>query len=524
MEPFLETKDIQGNIEPGFRMPFQKIYALRISKATETASLVRYLLPMVTSMQEAMDFHEIRINKAKTTGQFGFKSYQLITENKCWLNVSLGRDLLKKLKIEAASEQDSSFAAGLYAKSKSLGDPTNIDNPGNPNKWVVGYGSNISDMFLIFASNSSDYLESRTADILYQMQSIATFEIIYQERAERLADDTEHFGFKDGISQPDIRGVVQTHPVVYYNPRTIVSGNNDPAQPEYSSPGRILLWPGQFIFGYPVQSDVSYRDPVMVTTDPILKNGSFLVFRRLRQLVKEFYAYTDGVAASLAKLDTCYAKPDYLRSKIIGRDKASSNSLLQATNTNPLLINHFLYADSLVDMQLQDGTTVTSPVSDPLGLVCPFFAHIRKVNPRDSITNRWNDRNTLKLRIMRRGIPFGPKYDHENTANPSNDQERGLLFLSYQTKINQFEILINDWVNSQANPEAGDGIDMLIGQQRPLGDANSCTAKLTVNGQPFQLSNMTDFVVPTGGEYLFTPSITLLKKLSATEIKKDDKQ
>src|SRR5437588_369889 len=49
----------------------------------------------------------------------------------------------------------------------------------------------------------------------------------------------EHFGFKDGVSQPGIRGI--TDP-------------DDPiANPNQGHPGQDLLWPGEFVLGYPQQ-------------------------------------------------------------------------------------------------------------------------------------------------------------------------------------------------------------------------------------------------------------------------------
>ena len=43
-----------------------------------------------------------------------------------------------------------------------------------------------------------------------------------------------------------------------------------------------------------------------------------------------------------------------------------------------------------------------------LGRVCPHFAHIRKVNPRDSVTDLGKTGDTLLRMLLRRGITFGP--------------------------------------------------------------------------------------------------------------------
>lgn len=515
MEPLLEMDDIQGNIEPGFRMPFQKIVAIKLADEKQLAPLLTYLLPMVTTMREAMAYHANRLTMAKASGVFGKKSFDLVAGDQFWLNVSVGKALLDKFRITSPMEADHSFAMGQYQQSRFLGDPTDPTAEGFPGNWKIGSETTQSDVFLVLAADTPQYLEAQSNTIINAMHQKGRFVILYQENAERPADDTEHFGFKDGISQPVLRGLTQLSPLTYYTPRQVKSGNSDPEQPEFAGPGKILIWPGQFIFGYPTQSGTSYRDPGAIQNEPDLRNGSFLVFRRLKQLVKEFYDYTNQQSAILAQSDPQYKNADVLRSKIVGRSKSSAESLLFDAPQAPSLINHFQYGNGLNPMVLQDGTAVESSVNDPLGSMCPFFAHVRKVNPRDVPSNRGSGKTTLALRIMRRGIPFGPQYDHKHPENASNGQERGLLFMSYQTSIReQFEPLVNDWMNSDVNPEGGEGFDLLIGQNNRSGQGRLRTAMLTVNGQDHTLSAMNDFIVPTGGEYLFTPSLSLLKRLS----------
>src|SRR5262249_10563611 len=135
------------------------------------------------------------------------------------------------------------------------------------------------------------------------------------------------------------------------------------------------------------------------------------------------------------------------------------------------------------------------------GEICPFAAHIRRTNPRDDM-----DKNEAQThRLLRRGIPYGELDDKIN---------RGLLFLAYQTSIeNQFEyvqkLANNPWVK-----EANAGYDPIIGQNNrdhPL------TFRVTdKDGQhkPVDLPT-TRWVIPTGGGYFFAPSIKALKEVLA---------
>jgi Dyp-type peroxidase family len=513
-EPILAIDDIQGNIEPGFRLPFQKVVALRLKDTETAAAALAYLLPIVTTMRTAMDFHADRIRKAKAQHVFGVRSYQLTAGDVFWMNVHLGRDLLAKLQVLSPAAADASFQAGLYQQSKLLGDPQDSGAEGYTDNWVIGSKDRLSDILLVLGSTTADVLHDRAAALLAGLEAVAGYDLLYQEDGARLADGREHFGFPDGVSQPYLRGVLRSAPVEYYNPRTIVAGNDSSDDPEYSAPGKMLIWPGQYIFGYPMQSGTDYRQPIPGNTDPQLKNGSFLVFRRLRQDVKAFYDFTAQQSAVLKTLDAAYADPDLLRSKLIGRSKQTGDSVLFTGAQPNDLLNHFNYIGALGTMKMADGAEINSTVSDPLATTCPYFAHIRKVNPRDAPNNRGDGRATLTLRILRRGIPFGPVYDHLHTDNPVNASERGLLFLGYQSSIrDQFEVLVFDWMNSAVNPEGGPGYDLLIGQNNNTGQNRVRSAQLPVNGQLFTISCPTDFVIPTGGEYLFAPSLTLLRTL-----------
>lgn len=71
---------------------------------------------------------------------------------------------------------------------------------------------------------------------------------------------------------------------------------------------------------------------------------------------------------------------------------------------------------------------------------CPFAAHTRKTNPRFDL----NGQNipTEKNRIVRSGIPFGPELSQDEIANKKTAQDRGLLFVSYQSNIaNGFQFI-----------------------------------------------------------------------------------
>jgi len=67
--------------------------------------------------------------------------------------------------------------------------------------------------------------------------------------------------------------------------------------------------------------------------------------------------------------------------------------------------------------------------TDETGKLCPFAAHLRKMNPRAGIPGLAEVR---KRRIMRQGIPYGPEVTFEEMFNKKSDPkfDRGLLFVS----------------------------------------------------------------------------------------------
>ncbi len=89
-------------------------------------------------------------------------------------------------------------------------------------------------------------------------------------------------------------------PDVFLTPRLLVTP--PPGDVEFASPGEPLVWPGEFVFGYPSGNRNSPGGPVppAALSPTWLKNGSLLVFRRLRQDVGGFHTFLRTAAAALA--------------------------------------------------------------------------------------------------------------------------------------------------------------------------------------------------------------------------------
>ncbi|MBV9211660.1 MAG: Dyp-type peroxidase, partial [Acidobacteria bacterium] len=322
----------------------------------------------------------------------------------------------------------------------------------------------------------------------------------------------EHFGFKDGVSQPGMRGKASDAPGDFITPRYI--NPTDSRSSLFAKPGQLLVWPGQFLLGMQRQNPEDLYTPAAEAANfpAWAKYGSYLVCRRLRQDVKAFWQFAADTASSLGLPSQQFA------SMLVGRWPSGAPVMrtpsadIPALGADDLASNHFLFDDntrpsSLIPISGYPGDTYPAARADMLGAVCPHFAHVRKVNPRDSATDLGKVADSLTRMIMRRGIPFGTAVAGVKNPSPALlKKERGLMFICYQSSIeDQFEFLTNRWANTQAQPNVG-GHDLIIGQEGSQGSRERFV-DFPIGGKSVRLSVKTEWVIPTGGGYFFAPPI-----------------
>jgi Dyp-type peroxidase family len=484
--PELEREEIQGNILAGFNKDYASfLFFVLPNDTTEAKAWLSDLVAEVATTQEVGAFNAL----FKTIRA---RHHQREVIEATWMNLAFTCDGLAALGV-ASSDLDllpEDFREGMRARAARIGD--NDDNA--PGHWPAGLGTAEIHVLMTVASDSGSDRDEEVAHFVRHAARHGVTLVFQQDgMTRRDAPGHEHFGFKDGISQPGIDGFT-TDPI----------------------PGQDLIAPGEFVLGYPLQNPVPVPqpgnpgyDPAVAPPDPLnpqpswLRNGSFLVFRRLTQDVAGFQEFVRQAAQADSWSE------DLLGAKLVGRYR--SGAPLEGANNDQ--------ADPAVATpDVLDDSTINNfeYAPDPDGTQVPRAAHIRKAYPRDQIEP--GEQEAERHRILRRGIPFGHSFHSGGRpASPyapdaAFPQDRGLCFVCYQRSItDQFEFIQGQWVNNESFPQTTDGVDPIISQASQTRSMTIPTAPTT----PLQLTKQ--WVTTTGGEYFFASSISAMRQFAGSD-------
>jgi Dyp-type peroxidase family len=496
--PALDLDEIQGDVLIGLQKNFEQFIFFEIMDAKAFKFALRHrIAPRITTTRTVHQ-RELELQEHKKHGDHSL--LHLVG-----LNLGFTNNGILKL-VPGADLKDPSFKLGAKSQAHLMGDPFDMANPQTPpTTWLQEFLSDsIHGVFLVTGET-----ESSVNDEAHHVLNIlgSAISVVYEEMGKLrpgLERGHEHFGWLDGVSQPGIKGLTDVFP------------------------GQRLLDAGFFVFGYP--QPVVPPEPQPPPPDWV-RNGSFMVFRRLRQLVPEFASFILDQAAHVQGTDpngnvlTVGMDPVLLGARLVGRWKSGAPLALTPSQDDttlgkdPAQNNNFDFADDQAQRR------------------CPFGAHIRKTNPRE-------DRTPEEIavdphRIIRAGIPYGPE------VSEGAERDRGLMFVCYQTSIpNQFEFVQTKWVNNanfvfgktRPSPPNPPGENITVGFDPIISENTTPPAGQPPTGQPqprtgtdepipnYPTGNVRStlnlpvqgFVVPTGGGYFFVPSISALKnELSA---------
>jgi Dyp-type peroxidase family len=359
------------------------------------------------------------------------------------------------------------FREGMAARACAIGDVGVND----PQRWEQELASGPRHVLVSTYCVTGALLEQGAAELRRRIAQAGSGVRIVHEVDGGLVDhgrhrlSREHFGFADGFSQPDVRGM---H-----------SGSREGEGTRHRFGWRSVA-PGEFVLGYPDEDGQLPPAPAA----PLGRNGSFLVVRKLHQHVARFHRFLREAASG-------EWGEEELAARVVGRWRDGSPLALSPLRPDPAVarsksINRFGYAD------------------DPDGLRCPVGAHVRRSNPRDALG--WQGRLTRRHRIIRRGMSYG---EAPVDLAIEDKVERGLLFACYQASISrQFELIQRRWLGDGNAFGLGGDADFLLGPADPDG-------KMAIPGHPPKLlSPIPEFITLRGGDYFFAPGLTALRALA----------
>ena len=511
-EPLLDADQIQGNIFPGFSKDHQTLLFLRIDCPKSFSKWLCGFMSSVATTADVLDFN--RLYK-RLRSRMGGTEPDLRTT---WANIAFSFKGLKKLEQPGMNLDDfvdAAFKAGHLARSQQgeLGDPVGSKRMGDPEMWLIGGPKSEADVVLLLAADTRADLNTRVQQVVETLFPYLSPEgetigsgvsILFRQDGDILPGAMaghEHFGFKDGISQPGIRG--------WLPDATPLTPSQNSENLAHGKPGQVLLWPGEFVFGYPGQDpnqDLSKpgKDPLKNEdrkAPEFARNGSFLVFRRLRQDVGGFHQFMNQLASRFG------VATELVGAKMVGRWPSGAPTVLAPTANNP----------ALADDDLRNNAfKFAGDDADPLGIKVPFAGHIRKTYPRNDTSesiSSLNESTTQTHRLLRRGIPYGSSSRSTFSTPQHDDVDRGLLFLAYQVSIvDQFEFVTKNWANNPDFKDGGTGYDPIIGQNGDVSRRRTFRLGLPGESSPIEVDK--DWVIPTGGGYFFAPSIDALNFLA----------
>lgn len=430
--------------------------------------------------------------------------------------IALAASGLEKLSLtgEEISRFPIAFQQGMDAPKRA--DRVLMDTGEDaPEHWEWGNSGKKTDLVLSIvarAGSSTNEAAKDAANFVEELKRLGG-RIVAKIETTQLPESgpvREHFGFVDGVSQPILRGSRRW------------------ARDKSSLD---IVAPGEFVLGYPDNRDylptaisvAASRDPQNILPAEthmrsghawpdfnsnhaglprdFSRNGSFLVVRQLEQHVSRFRDQSLKQAKRIADHPSMPAdlsleqRAVWIQAKAVGRWPDGSS-----LTRHP----HAPASGWSVDSVAVADNDFLHGQEDPEGRRCPFSAHIRRTNPRDSF-----DPGSMKQldivnrhRILRIGRPYGP-------SQPTKGKPQGLMFMCLNGDLErQFEFVQQTWAMSRHFHGLTDEVDAIIGRGGKGG-------RLTVPTEdgPINIDGFQDVVSTRGGGYFFMPSRSALRFL-----------
>lgn len=213
--------DIQGNII-GFKNDHQRLLFIGFADTPSAKAFTAAMASEVNSGLEVLCANR----RHSERHQLGIDQ---LTELDSWVNIAFSFTGLEVLGATGLDTFPEDYRSDMDGRATAIGD---VDDSA-PSAWLPPFapGAPPVHALVTIAADSVDLLEARTAAVRSVSGAHSVTELSSQEGNVRPAPNTghEHFGFKDGVSQPGIAGFTT------------------------ASKGGSPIAAGEFLIGYPDQ-------------------------------------------------------------------------------------------------------------------------------------------------------------------------------------------------------------------------------------------------------------------------------
>lgn len=493
----LDVEDIQSFVLYPVAFPFARFSFWRVPSVEAGRRFLDAIVPMVTNAVHSRCPHEDRKPSEVT--------------------VAFTCDGLAAVGVPARSVASFSpeFQAGMRSRAvEFLADY----GQNHPDGWERGWEK--GNIHILIAVQTTDIPDSANP-LVPAVSGRATLEDINQrildcavaagvtlvgtQRAGALFDpdtnafcDREHFGYADGFGNPDIAGSGWPAPPG--------SGKSD------GKGGWTPIAAGEFLLG---THDEAGEMPIAPIPIGLARNGTYLAYRKLHQNVASFRGWLR------AESEHFPGGEELLAAKLLGRFR--DGTPLERSPDKPV---GYTFAQRL-DPTIIPELTNFSFGDDAEGMRCPMGAHIRRVNPRDSLG--FNGVLVDRRRIIRRGLPYGETVPESmslddvqamDACDADRESRHGVIFMALNASLErQFEFVQHEWVNYGNDFRQGNDRDPLLGNREG-------EDRMTIQSNPDDpaaapphfCAGLPQFVTTRGGEYFFIPGIAALRLIASGSV------
>ena len=283
---------------------------------------------------------------------------------------------------------------------------------------------------------------------------------------------------------------------------------------------------GEFILG---QVDEGQEQPTATMPAGFVRNGTFVVWRKLKQDVAAFDADIARQAEQWMRVQGTSDREEAaqtVRAKMVGRWWTGIPLIAAPTwAEHQAMMPEYAACVALTLKTPRDAADTQRLAKfdlmlrgfrygdDPDGAKCPLGAHIRRGNPRDMLDpdlSAITGASTLtnRRRIMRRGLPYD-----------DGGGEKGVIFMAICASLfRQFEFIQQQWMNYGLDFDAGNDTCPLIGNRSLKTDTQAIDKHVIPAGPAgaatFIAADLKEYVLTRGGDYFFLPSITAIRMIA----------